>query len=1171
MEPAALLHRYRRDRRKLLDFLLSSGLIKELRTPPGSSTSSLSDLDLDSLSADYILHCLNSGGVIDVAEATKKYSEESAYPVMMESRRGNTYFLVGDPDSAGSPPRRTPPPINLRRTSDVSRSANRLNTSHSNATTSGNDHGSQYKVPKPDAPVSPSKVLDIPQLGLPGPRTRLSDDDFREAAYELLLASMFLSGIERQPVEDRKREKSSKFLSGLKNKRDKMQTQAESFSRLASIMDTARIQMQASWKTSSFPFAISETMDACVRRNLRQLAMRMTSRDIDLPHVALGLLNGIFKSDFTHEKSYRQWKQRQANILEELLCSSTEVVGAAGPTIKNHIAKIKDTEEWDAMSPSERVAVLASVRQVALRVSSLPGRFGVQGETFYWTAGYHLNVRIYQNLLLGLFDVLEEGQLIEESEELLPFIYSTWSTLGITQRIHNALYGWTLFQQFLSTGNTLLLQNVVVELQKVLSGEEENWLEQEYINSLACSRQHEGKRLKLNLVQDIVLSISNSCDSKLQDYHLNFSQQPSSFRFMVNLLAMVGVPVFKGSGELKFTKLSSSNKTAARKLKSYVKGSTEAACRRVESKIYLESKVEKRHPLALLADGIKLIAEKESEVFSPVLRHYCPNAVIISVVSLHQLFGEKLKPFLAGVSSFSEDVQYVLSAADQLDYYLTQLYKSASEANASKHYLIQDLEHYRIAEVSKPLVIDWVISQHDHILEWTGRAFDLEDWEPLSLNKRQAASIVEVFRIIEEAVDQFFGFNLPLDITHLQALLSIIFHSLDSYLQKLLSQLVPKNHLYPPIPPLTRYTESVMPVIKKKLSECVLADDNLGCNLDGLTVPKLCVRLNTLQYICKQTRTLEDGIRKSWADVRPPQNIQEEPLEESCSNEALDALFTTTLNIIRDTATEGINKISEFSGARIIFWDLRQKFLFGLYHGDVGSSRLESFLPQIDNVLDEICRLIDDTLRDTVVSSVCRASLEGFVWVMLNGGPSRAFSDSDVVMMEEDFNVLKEFFIASGEGLPRSVVDREAKYAEQILNLFSLQTETLIQMLMNASEHISLRPDTNQQRNHTPSDAQTLVRVLCHKKDREASKFLKRQYELPMSSEYDESSASQESTITKSPLITDLLNRSASLRSASMRWGEKGALNWGDKGSSSFRSLKKRFQEVTSEISYMKR
>ncbi|CAI0414257.1 unnamed protein product [Linum tenue] len=968
MEPAAeaLLERYRRDRRKLLEFLLSSGLIKELRTPSGS-TNSLSGVDLDSLSADYVLQCLQSGGVIDVAEASKKYTEESAYPVMIDSRRGSSFYLVADPDLVGSPPTRTPPPKSFRQTPDVSRASRRSSASHTDATTSGNECSSTFKIAEPDAPVSPSRVLDIPQLGLPSLRTGtvwecaflhkllvhnlrifegLSDDDLREAAYELLLASMFLSGIETHPVDDRKREKSSKFLSGLKNKRDKMQTQSQSFSRHATVMDIARTQMQASHNTSSFPFTISETMDACVRRNLRQLSVRMARREMDLPHIVLGLLNGIFKSDFTHEKSYRQWKNRQANILEELLCTSKD------PTIKSHIAKIKDTEEWDiVMSPSERVAVLASLRQVALRLSSSAVQFGVQGETFYWTAGYHLNIRIYQKLLLGLFDVLEEGQLIEEVDELLPFIKSTWSTLGITQRIHNALYCWTLFQQFVSTGNALLLENVVVELQKVISAEGENELELQYINSLACSRRHNGSKMKLNLVLDVVFSISICCDSKLKDYHLNFSQQPSSFRFMVNLLSMVGVPTCKDSGELKLIKLSASNDYAARKLKSYVKGSTEAACRRVASKIYVESKSEKRHPLALLADGLKSIAEKESKVFSPVLSQWCPEALMISVSSLHQLFGEQLKPFLVGVSSISENIRSVLAAANQLDYYLTQLYKSASKANTSIRFSIQDLEHYQIAEVSKPFIIDWVISQHDHILEWTGRAFDLEDWEPLSLQKRQAASIVEVFRIIEEAVDQFFGFNLPLDITHLQALLSIIFHSLDSYLQKLLSQLVPKNHLYPPIPPLTRYTESVMPVIKKKLSECTLVDDNLGCNLNGLTTPKLCVRLNTLQYIQKQTGVLEDGIRKSWAAVSPSKSHdEEEPLEENGSNEALDALFSTTLKIICDTATDGIKKFCEFSGARVIFWDLRERFLFGLYHGDVGSSRLESFLPQIDNV-----------------------------------------------------------------------------------------------------------------------------------------------------------------------------------------------------------------------------
>lgn len=43
--------------------------------------------------------------------------------------------------------------------------------------------------------------------------------------------------------------------------------------------------------------------------------------------------------------------------------------------------------------------------------------------------------------------------------------------------------------------------------------------------------------------------------------------------------------------------------------------------------------------------------------------------------------------------------------------------------------------------------------------------------------------------VILQTVDQFFEWSLPMDITHLQALLSIIFHSLDTYLLKVISQL----------------------------------------------------------------------------------------------------------------------------------------------------------------------------------------------------------------------------------------------------------------------------------------------------------------------------------------------------------------------------------------------
>ncbi|KAJ8762857.1 hypothetical protein K2173_022986 [Erythroxylum novogranatense] len=62
MERSTLLESYRHDRRKLIEFLLASGLIKELRTPSGPADS-LANIDFDRLSADYILECVKSGKV----------------------------------------------------------------------------------------------------------------------------------------------------------------------------------------------------------------------------------------------------------------------------------------------------------------------------------------------------------------------------------------------------------------------------------------------------------------------------------------------------------------------------------------------------------------------------------------------------------------------------------------------------------------------------------------------------------------------------------------------------------------------------------------------------------------------------------------------------------------------------------------------------------------------------------------------------------------------------------------------------------------------------------------------------------------------------------------------------------------------------------------------------
>ncbi|KAI3468779.1 hypothetical protein Pfo_025442 [Paulownia fortunei] len=1136
-----LLRRYRSDRRKLLEFLLSSGLIKKVTTPAGPTTS-FSNIDFDSLSTDYVLECIQSGGVLDVSQATKRYYDESSHPVVRHLQSGDVFYLQSDPDAAGSPPRRVPPPITTNQRDFVESCKSQLSNYLAGERSPLSSQETRINCQVTAAPdITSMHNTSILSVGLPTLKTGLLDDDLRESAYEVFLACMLFSGVEIYSNECKKREKSSRFLAGLKNRRDKRHIESESTESHVKILDTMRIQMQ-----------ISEAADTFIRRRLTQFAMGKSCGQINVPQLSLVLLTGLLRSDFPSDKSYLHWKNRQANVLEELVSSDhkkteKQMIGAS-------LAKIRNPEEWDIkMSPSERSDVLISLRQVALAFSSLPGRFGMEGETYYWTTGYHLNIRLYEKLLFGVFDILEDGQLIEEAEEILKLVKLTWSMLGITERLHHALFAWVLFQQFVATEEAVLLDYAICEVEKVLSAEVYNDKEVAYMKSLMCSSIGNEHKTRLNLLQSIFLSISSWCDNKLQDYHLHFSQKSSFFERVLTLGLSTGIQDFVPHGNLQFTGSCLPNEIATEKIKTYVEKTLDAAGKRVTGLTTNGSIKDKMHPLVILASELRLIAEKDLSMFSPVLRRWYPECAMVSAKTLHQFYGERLKPFIKDITCLTEDVRKVLPAAYALEHCLIELYSSACKENNS-HYG-REFEPYPIAEISRSIILDWVVAQHERILEWTGRAFDLEDWEPLSFQQKQAASAVEVFRIIEETVDQFFEWSIPMDITHLQALLSIIFHSLDTYLLKVVSQLVEKHNLYPSTPPLTRYKEATFPIVKKKVVESLIIDDEIYKNLDELTASKLCIRLNTYRYIQKQIDVLEDGIRKSWKSItsyridrHSTENFPATLETTDVNGESVSELFVATLDCIRDSAAHAIRKTSDFLGAKIVFWDMRDSFLFYLYHGGVEGNRLDGILPEFDRVLNNVCGLIDDTIRDVVVSSIWKASLEGFMWVLLDGGPSRAFSDTDITMIEEDFNMLKDLFVADGEGLPRSLVVEEAKFYRRILSLFSLQTESLIQMLMASSEHISVGVSSYKNGQRYLGDAHTLIRVLCHKKDREASKFLKRHYRLPSSSEYDETA--EENSSLSSPLVADFLKRSTSFR-------------WSEKGHSSFRSIKKKLQEAT--------
>jgi len=64
-----------------------------------------------------------------------------------------------------------------------------------------------------------------------------------------------------------------------------------------------------------------------------------------------------------------------------------------------------------------------------------------------------------------------------------------------------------------------------------------------------------------------------------------------------------------------------------------------------------------------------------------------------------------------------------------------------------------------------------------------------------------------------------------------------------------------------------------------------------------------------------------------------------------------------------------------------------------------------------------------------------------------------------------------------------------------------LKADTVIEMLLNASDQMSQHLEVTSARRRHGHDAHTLLRVLCHKKDKISSTFLRIQYHLPRSSE----------------------------------------------------------------------
>lgn len=104
------------------------------------------------------------------------------------------------------------------------------------------------------------------------------------------------------------------------------------------------------------------------------------------------------------------------------------------------------------------------------------------------------------------------------------------------------------------------------------------------------------------------------------------------------------------------------------------------------------------------------------------------------------------------------------------------------------------------------------------------------------------------------------------------------------------------------------------------------------------------------------------------------------------------------------------------------------------------------------------------------------------------------FLRADVETLENDVVRVKELFKADGEGLSDDTVDTIFLPVSVLLSVMTLETSVLIS---TASKRATNHTETPGQPSDPANNPDVLTRILGHRKEREASKWLKKHFKIP--------------------------------------------------------------------------
>ncbi|KAJ0644252.1 putative protein unc-13, mammalian uncoordinated 13, domain 2 [Helianthus annuus] len=931
------------------------------------------------------------------------------------------------------------------------------------------------------------------------PGLDLTDSELRETAYEIFVGACRSSGGGRpltyvSQSSGRSSDKTSSLPSlqrsltlttaskvkkalGMKVKKKKEKgSNGPELNGPATVGELMRVQMR-----------IPEFVDSRVRRALLRIAAaQVLGRRIESVVLPVEFLQQLKSSDFQTQREYEIWQKRNLKVLEAgLLLHPKLPLDRKDPAAQQLRQFIRGAREKPIETGRHSEAV-QTLRKVTMQLACRSVD-DYAPDTCHWADGTPLNLRLYQVLLEALFDVEEPTSMIEEVDEVLELIKKTWGILGIDQRFHNLCFSWVLFNHYVSTGQVendflFAVDNLLLEVKK----DAKSTLDSGY-SKVLC--------LTMN-------SMLEWAERGLLAYHESFYRGNIDLMQSILSLGLTAAVILAEenpheNGRRKIDDVANAN------VDIYIRSSMRKAFSQESEKVRINRKSAKSQlnhlpALCMLAQDVTDLAFTEKEIYSPILQKWHPLAVGVAVATLHSCFGQEVQKFVSGIKELTPDVIQVLIAADKLEKDLVQMaVEDSVNSDDGGKSIIQEMTPYEAEAVIVDLVKSWIKIRVGRLEEWVDRNLQQEVWNPKANRERFAPSAVEVLRTIDETLEAFFLLPIPMHPDLLPELMSSLDTCLRDYILKAKAGCGSRSSFLPILPPLTRCKggsklngvfkkRDRSQMLQRRKSQLNTIDDN-----DPYDIPQLCVRANTFHHIRKDLEQLE---KRTVAHLKSI-GIRDGIINSSRKN------FELSLA----SCVEAIQQVCEAAAYKIIFEELKHVFWDNLYVGDTSSSRIEPFLQELEQNLEVVAVTVqDNTVRTRLITNIMRASFEGFSLVLLAGGPSRNFTLEDSSIIQEDFRFLMDLFWSNGDGLPRELIEKHSVTVKGVLPLFSIDTCSLIEQfksIMLTDGHGSSTksrlplPSTPDQ--WGPNEPNTILRVLCHRNDKAATTFLKKNYNLP--------------------------------------------------------------------------